>query len=258
MKIANHICFFYSEQTTSRVEYVNKIILETNKYVYQTDIFIHTNVEWSKDLLCAYDNGTITVIVHDLSNENPFYLSWKCRPLLLTQVDDYDIFMYIEDDMLVPTESINYWLKYKDMLLEQNYNLGFIRIEVNTEGVEYCTDVQFALKNSICINDQLFINNDNCSYCAFWIYDKKEFIKWTNSHYYNPENIPFYSNLLREKSAYGLHKLDMVWYKATVIPIENNRLADECKIYHLPNNYANKITWSSFLATLPYKDVISL
>ena len=126
MKIANHICFFYTEQTASRFEYVNKIILETNKYVYQTDIFIHTNVEWSKDLLSAYNNGNITVIVHGLSNENPFYLSWKCRPVLLTQVDDYDIFMYIEDDMLVPTESINYWLKYKDMLLEQNYNLGFI------------------------------------------------------------------------------------------------------------------------------------
>ena len=104
----NHICFFYSEQTASRFEYVNKIILETNKYVYQTDIFIHTNVEWSKDLLCAYTNGIITVIVHDLSNENPFYLSWKCRPLLLTQIDDYDIFMYIEDDILMPTESINY------------------------------------------------------------------------------------------------------------------------------------------------------
>ena len=104
----------------------------------------------------------------------------------------------------------------------------------------------------------MFINNGNSSYCACWIYDKNEFIKWTNSRYYNSENIPFYSNLLREKSAFGLHNLDMGWYKATVIPIENGKLAGECKIYHLPNNYMNKITWSSFLATLPYNNIISL
>ena len=48
----------------------------------------------------------------------------------------------------------------------------------------------------------------------------------------------------------------MGWYKATVIPIENGKLANECKIYHLPNNYVNNITCP--YAKLPYNNLISL
>lgn len=73
MKITKHISFFYLED---RIQYINKIIDETNNYEIYTDIFIHTN---KKDLLeeifNKFENGLLKIIYHDLSDENPFYLT---------------------------------------------------------------------------------------------------------------------------------------------------------------------------------------
>ena len=84
------------------------------------------------------------------------------------------------------------------------------------------------------------VNNKN-PYCAFWIYNKNEFGKFVNSKYYNINNILQYD--IREKSAIGLHGTQTQWYKNTLIPIINNKLIEDCRIYHMPNNYVlNKNT----------------
>ena len=128
MRIVKHISFYYLEE---RIKYINRIIDETNKYEYTTDIFIHTNNEkLLENSFNNYTNGSIKVIYHDLSNIHPFYLTWKCRDLLQEQKNDYDAFIYIEDDILVPYKAIKYWLEYNEKLIEMNYNLGFLRVEI--------------------------------------------------------------------------------------------------------------------------------
>lgn len=241
MKITKHISFYYLED---RFKYINRIIDETNKYSIQTDIFIHTNNKnVSKDLFNKYTNGSINIIWHDLSNINPFYLTWKCRDLLYKQKDDYDIFMYIEDDILVSDRTIQYWLKYNEDLIKMNYNLGFVRIEVDDKQDEYITDIfgyNGKIDKMIKINEIDYAINDKNPYCAFWIYNKKEFNRFVNSKYYNINNIPGYD--IRERSAIGLHGAPphgnaKYWYDSTLIPIVNNKLIEDCKIYHMPNNY---------------------
>ena len=142
MIISKHISFFYIKK---RLNYINKILNETNKYKYKTDIFIHTNENFSLNLLNNYKNGMLKIIVYNLSNIHPYYLTWKCRKLLKEQKNDYDIFMYIEDDILVPNKTIKYWLKYSGIVLNNKYNLGFVRIEKNLKNKEfiviYCTVV---------------------------------------------------------------------------------------------------------------------
>jgi hypothetical protein len=234
MKIVKHISFYYLE---NRIIYINTIIDETNKYEYITDIFIHTN---NKDLQVnsfnEYTNGSIHVIYHDLSNIHGFYLTWKCRELLKQQKNDYDIFIYIEDDILVPYKAIKYWLKYNTKLEEMNYNLGFVRIEVDNNNTEYITDLQGKYFDTIINldNDVYCVNNKN-PYCAFWIYNKEQFDKFVNSKYYDINNIVGYD--IRESSAIGLHGFHTNWYFNTLIPISNNKLNEDCRIYHLPNNY---------------------
>ena len=88
--------------------------------------------------------GVIKIIIHNLKNEDPHKLTWKHRSYMIKDKLNYDIFMYIEDDILVRNETILYWLKHKDILLSKNYNLGFLRIERDNSGYEYTPD------NSIC------------------------------------------------------------------------------------------------------------
>jgi hypothetical protein len=142
--------------------------------------------------------------------------------------------MYIEDDMLVPYKAIQYWLNYNEKLINLNFNLGFVRIEV-ANNTEYITDLPRKQLDKCIQLDELYCVNNVNPYCAFWIYNKNEFNRFVNSKYYNIENIARYD--IRAKSAIGLHGLHTDWYKGTLIPIKNNKLIDDCKIYHMPNNY---------------------
>jgi hypothetical protein len=45
---------------------------------------------------------------------------------------------------------------------------------------------------------------------------------------------------IREKSAVGLHGMKSHWYKYSIIPIIDKQVIDECKVYHLTNNYHNE------------------
>jgi len=231
-----HIAFYYKEE---RLEYIHKIIDESYRYLFSSvDIFIHTNEEFElKD--CVNDSVRVNVIVHEL--EHPFALTWLCRDLMLEQKNLYDAFMYIEDDILVPKEAINYWQELSSELKKVNCNLGFVRIEIK-DGIEYITDLQEnqSLTDFITINEthRYAINNKN-PYCAFWIYSKEEFQNFISSPFYDVNNITNYG--LRERCAIGLHGLGMNYYDATLIPCDDNGLDKRCRIYHLPNNYVNDI-----------------
>ena len=250
--ITKHISFYYLE---NRIQYINRIIDETNNYKYKTDIFIHTNSnDLTIDYFNKYNNGSINIIFHDLTDIHPFYLTWKCRDLLQKQKNDYDIFIYIEDDILVPNKAIQYWLEYNEKLIKMNYNLGFLRIEIDENNDEYITDVCFGQHFDTIINldeNNYCINNKN-PYCAFWIYNKNEFNRFVDSKYYNINNINDY--FIREKSAIGLHGNSNYWYKGTLIPIINDKLIEDCKIYHMPNNYV--MDKSSGFATLKFNEAI--
>jgi hypothetical protein len=256
MIITKHIAFYYKRH---RVCYVNTIIEATNKYEHTTDIFIHTNNNnLTTNVFSKYTNGTINIVWHDLSKIHPHYLTWKCRALLYDQRNSYDIFMYIEDDILVSNKTLVYWLENKDKVMIKNFNLGFVRVEIDENNEEYMTDLnaspQYVIDKGILIDGTICALNDKNTYCAFWIYDQKEFIKFTESIYYNIENIPGEFGT-REKSAIGLHGKFNYWYKGTLIPIINEKLVEECKVYHLTNNYTSDK--SSGVEFKKFNDVIN-
>jgi hypothetical protein len=162
--------------------------------------------------------------------------------------------MYIEDDILVPNKAIKYWLEYNEKLIEMNYNLGFLRIEVENNN-EYITDLYGEkFDTTINLNETKYCVNNKNPYCAFWIYNKNEFNNFVNSKYYNINNISGYD--IREQSAIGLHGTGTNWYKNTLIPIINNKLIDSCKIYHLPNNYV--LNKNTHFATIKFDEAIKI
>ena len=45
-------------------------------------------------------------------------IQWNKEYVFINWSDYFDYFMYIEDDMLVSWNTIKYWLKYKDKLVD--------------------------------------------------------------------------------------------------------------------------------------------
>ena len=124
MKIAVHITSFYGDNYKERIIFLKKIIKNYQIISKKIDIFIHTN-KVSKIL----ESKNVKLILHDLENKNPFYLSWLSRPMMEKQKNKYDCFIYSEDDILFSKKNFEYWIKYKEICLKNNHNLGFIRIE---------------------------------------------------------------------------------------------------------------------------------
>ena len=172
--------------------------------------------------------------------KHPFFLTWDNRKYVECYIDDFDVQIYMEDDIGFNVKTLEYWIHYKDVCIRNQYNLGFLRTEFNDSGEILLTDITSPPEKVIKIDNQLFLLNDNNAYCGFWIYDKnelKEFIK-TNEWQFNFEEYG-----IREKSSIGWHGIEMKRYKGTIIPlITNNNVLEThpgCNVHHIPNTYIN-------------------
>lgn len=233
-----HITHFH---ISKHVSFLQRILDEYDTFEnVDVFIFIHTNTniddvfKWPKQ--CFYQ----TIIHTTRTNENPFYLTWKCRTIMKNMKDIFDYICYTEDDILMPEKTFIYWLKYKDICIEHQFNLGFFRIEVDKDQTEFIVDLTKDLHKTIKLNDTSFVLNDNNPYVAMWIYDKVEFGKWIDSSLYDIKNIRGYG--IQEMSAIGLHGLQTNWFKGTILPIVD---LPKCKLYHLENKYISHKVFSS-------------
>ena len=235
MKIALHICSYNGSNYRKRFIFLKKIVKNYFNINKKIKIFIHTNKITKK-----FKIKKVNYVKHNLHNTNPFYLSWKCRKLIEEQKNYFDCFIYSEDDILFTKKNFDYWLKFKDISIKNNFNLGFFRIEKKNKKV-FSTDLTESLKYKISINDNQFVVNNVNNYCAFWIYDKNEFKKFIKTKYWKfnwkgKSMHAFYG--IREMSAIGWHGKNMKRYKATIIPLYKKKLPIGSFVSHLTNNHA--------------------
>ena len=169
--------------------------------------------------------------------------------------------MYIEDDILIPYKAIKYWLEYNEKIIEMNYNLGFVRIEVENN-IEYITDL-YGNKLDTVINldkNTYCVNNKN-PYCAFWIYDKNEFREFIKTKFwkFNWKWVTISGILLiREMATIGWHGInmngiDMNRYLATIIPLKKGHLDKNSFIRHLSNKFS--VNPAGLFGTFKIKDI---
>jgi len=299
MKLAVHITFFYRDEklddrwtnAKDKFPYLRKIINEYNQYPLKVDIFIHTNKKFNLlDLKYnTYTNGKIQLIKHNLYKYSLFkgknyYLTWASRKTIKKQRNEYDFFIYQEDDIFIPLNAFNYWQTNKQDCLKNNLNLGFLRIELKDE-IEYVSDLDMKIDKLMNLDKREYVINDVNPYCAFWIYDKTELNKWIKSKFWDLKNIhgkgAIVSNKLEkiglnnfpilryliysyknkrpdsamEASAIGINGLNLGWYKNTVLPIKNSNVDPDCRIYHLSNYYANE--YETNMGTIKFDEIIS-
>jgi len=239
MKIAQHIAFHYVE---ARIKYLKQVLEASSQYDDDVDVFIHTNnvMNVIKNL-DSYPNLNIEIIKYKESYNHPHYLTWQPRLLMKEQInlDYYDTYMYVEDDILVTNNVIQYWKKYFHSFMTQKINLGFIRIEKDTQG-DYCwTDTSVGSLCDLKIESDMLSVGRN-QYCAFWIHDKKltkKMLEVVSEQHWDKHSI-------REAAARGANALfpqeiaEKIFNK-TCIPLENGNIPESCKVYHLPNNFAD-------------------
>lgn len=237
-KISVHIVYYNPTGDRKKIIKLKKVCLSYLSLTKKTQIFVHT-VNKSKEL----NNKRIKFIFHTLKGKHPHMLTWVCRELMFKQRDKFDFFIYGEDDIIFTKKNFYYWLKYKDICIKNNYNLGFLRVETRDKDKKLISSDQIKKIKYFCkIKNKLFAKLENPNY-SIWIYDRNEFKKFINTKYWRFKfKIKTISGvlLIREMAAIGWHSEIMNRYKATLIPFnKKEKLNKNSFIKHISNNYAN-------------------
>jgi len=213
------IAFHYNK---IQLQYLIKVLDNFfDNYNIEFDIIIDSN----KSVIPELSGYDVEIIAHP-NQAHPFHLTWQHRKHVFDNIDNYENFMYVEDDMLIPFENyLNYLENFK--LLFPKYVPSFIRIE-NYEGVDYITDVT-KIQSLLPINTKgKQFAKLNEPYHAFWIMPQKE-LKET-----------MISNFVRLSDSRETASTYIMWElrKTGLVEIENNQISSKCYSYHLSNNYA--------------------
>ena len=235
-KIAIHISHYISD--ISKKNYLQKIFKNFRKFNTNNYFFIHSNIN-----LRSKNQKKIKYIFHNLKNEDPRYLTWKSRKLMEKQKNNFDYFIYMEDDISFTRKNFEYWLRYSKECIDNKFNLGFLRYEKDERGNLWSSDLSYKLNKYVILKKKKYIVNDVNPYCAFWIYDKSEFNKFikTNIWKFNWKKksaFAFYN--IQEMSAIGWHGLNMEKYLASIIPINSKLPSAGSMIHHLSNIHVKK------------------
>lgn len=208
-----------------RLQYLQKVLDELRTYQCEVDIIIDCNTNNYNVILSDYK-----IYTHG-SFSHPFHLTQIHRSHFKRELNNYDWFMYLEDDILLPWENfLSYTQKFP--LMWPDYVPSFIRIE-EKDGEQYISDVtdrQHA--KLIFIDGRAFINLPFPQhYHAFWIAPQ-----WVLKQTINDDFTKLHDS--RERAASYL-----MWelHKKGLLEIENRggkfHIKKDCYSWHLPNNY---------------------
>jgi len=236
-RILIHIAFHYVEP---RFCYLVKVLSAINSYHFKhIDVIIDTNSAETKSCfrkLQSNFNFDFHVQVHD-PLEHPFLLTWAHRHNISDQIDKYDYFMYIEDDIEIHYDALTRWRDDSHSMHEDGYLRGFMRTEINSRNNTVLTDQKSVMKfrNLQYYKNKPYLRPSN-PYHGFWIYSQQQMKIFIKSQCWLDGNYPKWG--VRERAAAGMTWLDTSSHNI-LIPLTNAlEIPEDVRVHHLPNNYA--------------------
>jgi SAM-dependent methyltransferase len=117
---------------TSQDRYLSRIVNEYRSMSFDVDIVVLSNI--SKDVAPGVK------VVTGLPTKNPWSLPFGHKQIFADRVNDYDLFIYSEDDMLVTERNVHAFLNATQVLKDDEI-AGFIRFEQDQAGKIYYPEV---------------------------------------------------------------------------------------------------------------------
>lgn len=217
------ICFHYVEE---RLPYLSKL-LDNFFLNFKCPIKVIVDTNYKGDYISLDDR--IEIVYHNMTKEHPFMLTAKHRKHIMENIDNYDIFSYFEDDILLPYENYsNYLENFK--ILYPKFVPSFIRIE-EKNGEEYVSDVLEKQPLSIIrVEGKEFAALPfPQNYHGFWIMPQKEL----------KESIKEDFTKLSDGREFNAMWTGWGLGKPALVEIDNGQVSRKSYSYHLPNNYTN-------------------
>ncbi len=193
---------------------------------------------------------------------HPFHLTWHHKKMIpdwlseAKETDDY--FIYIEDDIVLTDQNIQYFLKFLEPLRESGLIPSFLRYEFRDQE-KYAVDMTepqlVSIYPTVTVDEAKFICPTN-PYWAGFILDKslaQEHVLSDSSDLVRSEQQSPWD--VRERAAMGLtwEAIPSRYKSRYAVPLVKGRPTEDCLIWHCAQNY-NTMSGTQF-ATLPIDKV---
>lgn len=249
MKLYAVIAFHYVEDRLQYLEQTLSSLIdidsEFTKIVIQTSDV--TDAQYKKlKMILNHQPKNIEIEVEPIRNlKDPYMLTWahKCRMLDFLDTP-MTHFAYLEDDMVLTQDLVDYWEDVRGRFKKRNLNFipGFFRIELK-EGRAYAVDVikpfQVNQLNGVVL-DRRYVSLPQ-PYQGCFLMDKELVEEHIKSASFSPETcrkIPATENDTRERANMGnmYENIPEGFAHRMMIPLD---IFPQCWIHHCANTYSN-------------------
>jgi hypothetical protein len=208
--------------------YLKTLLQSLREIPYEKDIIVQSNIEKNlgDDIQCLVG----------LPNADPRSLVFAHRQLFIDNLNNYDLFLYTENDILITQQNIEAFLNISKILPE-NQVLGFVRYEVNHNNETLLTDIHYPyhwISESVrWFQSKLFAEFNNKHSACYLLTQSQLSIAIESGNYDKFPRISGGGGILEAASAdpfidCGLEK---------IICLSD---IDRFLVQHLPNNYIDK------------------
>lgn len=160
---------------TKNVGFLRTIIKEYQSMSYRVDIVVLSNIP--KEL------GPGIEVKIGLCSKNPWSLPFGHKKIFAKRLEDYDLFIYSEDDILITRENIESFLQLTKVVPEDNI-CGFLRYELDSTGKKWYPDFRGPyhwLPKSVNKKDQFTVAEFSNAHSACYILTRDQLRRAINS-----------------------------------------------------------------------------
>ena len=249
-----HVAFHFAAH---RWQYLERVLAGLAEFeIDRLLVVIDSNTNDVSERLAALSlpsHCDVRVDVHaDLSH--PFDLTWAHRRHMASALESFDYFMYLEDDIFVPWQTFDEWLRRSESVSNRGFIRGFLRIESNLAGCPVASDWLRPAKRPSAIEiDGVKYIRPEWFYHACWVYSRRTmqhfvrseawirgFHRWSSvaRRYRHARK----SRYTREFAAFGM-ACAAPGRPRILLPVDDSgQIPSDAWVYHLPNTYAQGLS----------------
>lgn len=220
----------YYKGDPSRSRMLNVLTTKYLNMPYKTHLAVHTNVR-------LHIHPKVEVITS--TSVNPMHLPFSTRKTILERLDEFDLFIYTENDILITKENIEAFLNISPVL-GKNRVCGFMRFELDHRRLRYYTDVhggwKWDPKSVIKIGKYVFAKFANLHQGCFVLTNEQMRLAISSGGFLTPPHKNGQYGLLESAATDVYSQCRLSKY----LCISN---LNDFLVHHMPNNYVGKNGW---------------
>jgi hypothetical protein len=244
-----HIAFHF---VPHRWQYLERVLAGLAEFeIERILVVVDSNTDDVSERLAALSwprHFSVRVDVH-ANLSHPFDLTWAHRKHMAGALEHFDYFMYLEDDIYVPWQTFDAWLRRSESVCNRGFIHGFLRVEFDQASRPMASDWRKPAKRPPAIEiDGVKYIRPEWFYQASWVYSRatmQRFVRteaWTRGFHTWSSVVRAHRHsgaaYTREFSAFGM-ACAAPGRPRILLPVNaDGQIPSDAWVYHLPNNYA--------------------